>query len=370
MIFNSSGDTAKLYGRIWGGDGQYITSQLSAFLKGRKSATIHMHSPGGSVFDGNLIYNTLRAFKGDLTIVIDGIAASMATIIMLAANKIKIADNGWIMIHAPSGSVEGTAIEMEKYAKVLRILESQFTAYYMKRTSKTEEDLKAWLEGDNWFSSDMALTDNIVDEVVDPTLSDEDINAYHDMANIAACMENFASDEDLKSRFFQAEEKPQNSNTPKTNNMKLNAKTIVALGLESEAKDDQITAAVEIVIARNEVLEAKVTSMEKAQKDAQQKAVTDLIASGKKSGKVTAKNEERITKLAEYDIQLATETIDGMPGKENLTAIAGGGKPTIPNADGRDAWSFRDWKKKDYSGLLAMKDNDPDRYAQVVKNSN
>lgn len=370
MLFHSTDNAAKLYGEIYYGNGQYISNQLTEFLKNKKTATVHLHTPGGSVFDGNLIYNTLRAFKGDLTIVIDGLAASMGTIIMLAANKLKIADNGLIMIHSPSGRVEGNAKDMEKYAKLLRTLEADFVAQYSKKTGKESKDIEAWLDGDNWFSSSLALSENIVDEIVDPALSDADISAFHNMEGIAACLENFASDEDLQARFFQEEEKPQTS-TPKTNNnMKLNAKTIVALGLESEAKDNEISAAIENVIARNSALETKVEEMEKAQETAQAKAIESLIATAKKAGKITAKNEEQFTNLAKADFDLAKETIEALPSKENLTAMAGGGKPNIPNADGRDAWSFKDWKEKDYSGLLAMKEDDPERYAKVLKTSN
>jgi len=371
MIFQLSGKSSgSLYGAIYGGDARYIVGELKTFLQGKSNATIHMHTPGGSVFDGNLIYNTLRAYKGDLTIIIDGISASMGTIIMLAADTIKIADNGWIMIHSPAGIVQGNAKAMEQNAKVLRTLEAQFMKHYMARTSKTEEEVKDWLDGDNWFSADMAFDENLVDEVVDPALSDEDINAYHEMMNVAACIENFESDKELKERFFSAG--TQTSITPKiNNNMKLNAKTIVGLGIDPEAQDSTINAAIDDVVARNSTLEKNLKKMEDEQEARQAKATETLISAAVKSGKIKASDKERYQKLAKSDFDLAKDTIDNLPIKDNLTAQAGGlGKPNTPSADGRDKWTYKEWKEKDYSGLLKMAEEEPERYKQVLTTSN
>ena len=370
MIFTSQGNVGKLYGGIYWGHGEYIASELESFLKGKKNATIHLHTPGGSVFDGNLIYNTLRKYKGELTIVIDGIAASMGTIIMLAANKLKIADNAWIMIHSPSGLVEGTADVFEKNAKLLRTLENQFVQHYAKRTSQTEEEIKGWMDGDNWFSAEMALDKGLVDEVVEPELEDDDITAYHEMKNLAACLNSFESDESLTKRF--AAEAPIPSKTKTNNSMKnLNAKTAVALGVDPDASEEAVDKAINNVIDSNKKLKEENERLVNEQKAQDQKAIDNLINAAIKDGKIKKADEQHYRDLAEANFDLAQASLDKLPAKENITSGAGGeGKPNTPSADGRDDWDFRKWKQKDMKGLMEMKEEDPDRYKALLETAN
>lgn len=364
MIFSSEDNAAKLYGEIYGGQGQWIVSELSRFLKGKKSATIHLHTPGGSVFDGNLIYNELRRFKGELIIVIDGISASMGTIIMLAANKIKMADNAWVMIHNPEGGTRGNAKAHEQTAKVLRELERQFIDAYSKRTGKSAEDLASWLDGDNWFSANMALEEKIIDEVIDPVLDDESINSLN-QHNIAASLDSFESDEDLRKRLTNKVNKQKSDKT-----MALKAKTIVALGLDPEATEDKVNAAVESLIARNEALEKVNEDMVTAQKAETTKAIDVLIASAKKEGRIQAKDEDRFRRLAEKDLDLAKDTIAALPVKENITGAVTGDRKNQGAQPERKDWSYKDWKQKDMAGLLAMADENPEAYAELLKTSN
>jgi len=370
MIFTSQDNVGKLYGGIYWGNGEYIANELTSFLKGKSKATIHLHTPGGSVFDGNLIYNTLRKYKGELTIVIDGISASMGTIIMLAANKLKITDNAFIMIHSPSGIVEGTATVFEKNAKLLRSLESDFIKHYNKRTEQSEEEIKSWMDGDNWFSAEMALEKGLVDEIVDPELEDEAITAYHDMQNMAACLDSFESDESLQKRFSAEADKKRKPNI--NNSMKnLNAKTAVALGVDPDANENAVDNAINAMIDRNSTLEKENERLANEQKAQAKKAIDGMISAAVKSGKIKAADKERYEKLAQADFDLAKDTIDSIPAKENITAAAGGeGKPNTPSADGRDDWNFRKWKQEDMKGLLAMQEEDPERYNALKKSAN
>ncbi|MEI7504813.1 MAG: ATP-dependent Clp protease proteolytic subunit, partial [Paludibacter sp.] len=94
----------KLYGSIGssGINSFDFSTQLSELEKsGCKSLTIHMHCYGGSVFEGNVIYNALKNSKMSIKIVVDGIAASMASIILLAVKDVDIAENGYVMVHRP-----------------------------------------------------------------------------------------------------------------------------------------------------------------------------------------------------------------------------------------------------------------------------
>ena len=73
---------------------------------------LHINSPGGSVFDGLTIYNLLKQHPATVTTYIDGLAASIASVIALAGDRVIMADNALFMIHQPSGAVVGTASDM------------------------------------------------------------------------------------------------------------------------------------------------------------------------------------------------------------------------------------------------------------------
>lgn len=357
MILYTEGDIARMYGQIWGGDGQYIVADLKRYLKGKKNATIHIHSPGGSVFDGNLIYNELRKFKGELTFVIDGIAASMATVIISAADKIKMAENAWLMFHAPWGDMRGNAKELRQHLVVLEKTEQQLTKIYAKKMGKTIEEAESLMDGDNWMSSDMALDEGFIDEIVDPIIDDADIEAYTNF-KIAACLENFEDDETLKSKYFAQPNPTQKSKSKNQNkSMKLNAKSLEVLGLKDEPSDEQVNAAIETINARN-------TELENRLKEINSERVDTLISGAVSSGKILAKDKDHYKQLAETDFELAQGTIERLPAKGSINDQL---NKKSPSADGREDWTFAKWRKEDTPGLLAIKKDDPERYAEIIK---
>lgn len=350
MIFNSEENTAHLYGTIWSGDASYIVSDLKAFLKGKSEATIHLHSPGGSVFDGNLIYNALIQSKTKINIVIDGLAASMGSIIMLAGNTISIADNAFVMIHAPSGYVDGNASDMEKATKLLQSIEKQFITKYGKRTGKTEAEIKEWLTGENWFDAQQALDAGLVDSVVETVIDDLDFSAVQEM-NIAALFNSF----DEK---FTKQHNPINNNKNE-DKMKLTAKSIQVLGLKENATEDEINAA----ITRFESMESENNRLKQEVKASNEARVKALLDPAVADGRITAKEREEWEALANSNFELAAKSIAKLTAKEVLPV---GGKTPPANTDERKDWTFTDWSRKDTAGLLKMKSENPERYNALV----
>src|SRR3989304_3644893 len=84
-----------------------------------KSLTVHINSGGGEVFDGLAIYNYLKSSSGRTVVIIDGLAASMASVIAMAGDEIRMSDNSFLMIHNPSGGAMGDSRQMKKTADVL-----------------------------------------------------------------------------------------------------------------------------------------------------------------------------------------------------------------------------------------------------------
>lgn len=360
MYADIDGNVIKLYGRIWQGDAPYIISSISKLLKSSSNElTIHLHTPGGSVIDGNLIFNELAKSKAQISIIIDGLAASMGSILMLAAKHVSIAENAFIMIHAPSGSAEGNAKEFENTAKVLRSMESSFTKKLSAKTGKTDDELKEWMNGDNWFNADEALEAGLVDEIIDPIMEHSDMAAYKDVKMCATLFE--AVDKRETTPTTDTDQSNQNPT-----DMKIDAKATSALGLKENASESEINAAIVALQTKAEGLETKLSEKESAiqveAKAKREKLVGDAVA----SGKILATEKEQYLKDAEASYDLVERLLAKMPAKNSLN-----GKiieTPEASADGRDKWTYTDWRKKDAKGLIEMKTSEPERYNSLYEN--
>lgn len=114
---------------------------------------IYINSPGGSVFDGISIYNQIKRFSGEKIVHIDGIAASIASVIAMAGDTINIAENGMMMIHDPWGFVIGTSGEMRKYADSLDKVRDTILTTYVSKTGGDEKQIAAWMDAETWMNA-------------------------------------------------------------------------------------------------------------------------------------------------------------------------------------------------------------------------
>jgi ATP-dependent protease ClpP protease subunit len=132
------------------------------------SLFIDLHSFGGSVIEGNLIYNTLSKTKAKKLVDITGIAASMATVIMLPADRRRMNDDGFIMLHRPTSMAEGDEDVMLETAKILTSMKGTMAKRYSEISGKTIDEVNAlWLNGkDNWMDAAEALEAGLIDEII------------------------------------------------------------------------------------------------------------------------------------------------------------------------------------------------------------
>jgi ATP-dependent Clp protease protease subunit len=143
-----------------------------AEMKGAKRLDIHINSPGGQVFEGLAIYNAIRSFEGVKTAYVDGVAASIASVIALAADRVVTSDAALWMIHEPMGGVMsmGTADEIEadaaKTVKGLRKVRETMTDIYMTATGQPLAKVSAWLSAETWMTAAESLEFGFSDEVL------------------------------------------------------------------------------------------------------------------------------------------------------------------------------------------------------------
>jgi len=132
-----------------------------------KKINLHINSPGGSVYDGFAIYHFLASLK-DMTITayIDGIAASIASVIAMAADKIIIPEAATMMIHDPWGIVMGNAADLRKEAEVLDGMAAQIAGIYVARTGQDENQVKKWMAEETYFVGNDAVANGFAEELV------------------------------------------------------------------------------------------------------------------------------------------------------------------------------------------------------------
>ena len=153
---------------FWSGGGvtaKNFQAELSAIKA--KQIDLHINSPGGQVFDGIAIYNLLLNHPANVTTYIDGIAASIASVIALAGNEVIMADNALFMVHNPSGMVMGTAADMRSLADVLDKIRGTMASVYSKKSGKTDAEISSMLDAETWFTASEALEAGFIDEIAD-----------------------------------------------------------------------------------------------------------------------------------------------------------------------------------------------------------
>jgi len=146
-------------------------------LKG-KDIYLHVNCVGGEVFDGMAIYNTLKKYKGKVIAYIEGIAASMGSIIPLAADEIIMSENSLYMIHNAWGGAMGEARDMRKTAALLDKLSSEIANIYTKKTGLPLSTIEDMMDEETWFNSEEALQYGFIDRVSDAVM----VAAKYDMS--------------------------------------------------------------------------------------------------------------------------------------------------------------------------------------------
>lgn len=156
-----------LYGEV-GGFGTNASEFISALsqIKGTH-INLHIHSPGGSVFEGHAIFNALRNHPAGVTTYIDGIAASMASVIAMAGKPVKIASNGFLMIHNPWSQAVGDSADMRKEADVLDKLKESLVKIYSDKSGMKPDEIAAAMDAETWFDAEEAVAFGLADEVFD-----------------------------------------------------------------------------------------------------------------------------------------------------------------------------------------------------------
>jgi len=134
-----------------------------------KDISIYINSPGGSIYAGLAIYDTMQFVKPDVSTICCGIAMSMGSLLLAGGAKGKRLSlpNSRILIHQPSGGYEGASSDIEIHAREVLALRSRVDELYAKHTNQSIERVHADMERDRYFTGEEALAYGIVDRVIE-----------------------------------------------------------------------------------------------------------------------------------------------------------------------------------------------------------
>lgn len=164
-------NTISIYDSIgydyWTGEGvtaKRIAGALRSFGKG--AVTVNINSPGGDVFEGLAIYNLLRDHPGEITVKILGLAASAASVIAMAGDKIQIARSAFLMIHNSWSVAVGNRNDMREFADWLEPFDRAIADIYSARTGIDQKTAIKMMDAETWMGGNDAIKSYFADELL------------------------------------------------------------------------------------------------------------------------------------------------------------------------------------------------------------
>ena len=135
---------------------------------------VRLNSPGGSVWDGTAIMNALRAHRARVEVFVDGIAASIASVIAMGGDEIIMSRGSQMMIHRGSTITWGNASDLRKDAAVLDKIDSNIAGIYAARAGGDAEDWLALMEAETWYNAAEAVDAGLADRTDEPPADHDD----------------------------------------------------------------------------------------------------------------------------------------------------------------------------------------------------
>jgi ATP-dependent Clp endopeptidase proteolytic subunit ClpP len=342
-----------MYGEI-GLGGITDTELISQLYQSNGQETkVRLNSPGGDVFQGFAIYNAIKE-HGQCDMYIDGLAASMASIIMLAGRKIYASKNAMIMIHNPSiGGYQGDSKKLKSISQLLDKVKQLAIESYSERTGIDVEELATMLDSETWLTAQEALEKGFIDEITDEVLETESTITQKAKTPKMVFM-NY---------------KKKGENAPKS--------LTVILGIPSNSNPESILKAISSLKNRNVSLEAENKRIKTQIKQEQKEEAKKITALAIEKG-VINKNLERIQLMAfdtdfkktKEDLLNAISEVNGssvqMQNHKLIREIVLGSKTTIDEiktSKPKSEWTLQDYRKNAPKEL----ENDRTLYNKLIK---
>ena len=165
-----------------------------------ENITLHINSPGGSVFSAVAIANTLKNHKAKITANIDGLAASAATIITSACDTVRMPKNALFMVHNPITFAYGNNQDMQKTLEMLNKVKNSIIETYLNKAKTDKETLSELMDNETWMSAEEAKEYGFIDEILDENVEKEVIENKLIINNMAFDISRFKNFKEKKNQ--------------------------------------------------------------------------------------------------------------------------------------------------------------------------
>lgn len=311
-----SPDTAciLLYGEIGGFDGisdKDIVAELYEYASMYKSIDIRVNSPGGSVYAGMSIFNALRSSEADITIYVDGIAASMASVIALCGKPVYMSQYARLMLHAPYGGCYGNKEELRSVSDELASLEDTLADMYASRLGKTREEIKdTYFDGkDHWITAKEAKEMGLVDGIYD-IKEKVDAQSPQDIYAVFQARLNSQSFNTHNNMYEELRKRPSFAACATDED-------VVRMLASMENKAGQYDA---VVKERND-LKASLDGYVQKEKEARELEIKNLLESAMQKGRIAPASRDAYKAILEKDFENGKKIIESLPEKKSVEDV-------------------------------------------------
>lgn len=148
----------------WGVSAAQLVEALAG-VGADQTAHLHINSPGGDVFEGRAMASAVVAHPGEVVTHIDGLCASAATYLALAAGQVRMTEGGLFMVHNSWTIAYGDKAELAKTVELLGKIDGTIAADYARRTGASAEQVRTWMDAETWFTAQEALDAKFIDAI-------------------------------------------------------------------------------------------------------------------------------------------------------------------------------------------------------------
>lgn len=347
LIYKEIGDSVDEFGNMtYGINGSSFANEMQWLETQCKTINVRINSVGGNVFDGYSIVSAILHSKCKVNTYVDGVAASTAGWIAVAGNKCYMADYGTFMMHNPTGGDK----------KVLSMIKDTIVTILSNRTKLSKEEVDDMMSVETWISAEDCLKKGIVDELIK---TNKKVKVSNDLKQAFAIYNKLI-----------------------TNKME---KVTNVLKLQSDASEDSIVSAIDVLNKENETLKnekqaleqrisdlvAKNEAKELEAKEALKNKVIAFVNKMEVEGKITKDEVEKTIEFASKD-EASFEVVSNLLSKavNNKTSVKVFDFTKIPVKNGvedRSTWTYNDWETKDVKGLTNLYKENPEMFNELLK---
>ena len=187
-ITNQAADEAEvmLYDEVGG----WLGATADEFINDLRGITapnilLRVNSPGGQVYEGIAIANALRSHPANVTVQVDGLAASIASVIAMAGDRVRMMPNAMLMLHEASGLTVGNAADHRETAELLDKISGNIADAYAARAGGTRDEWRQVMVKETWYTAEEAVEAGLADEAVQVPQTDQSVSAKADEPDMA-----------------------------------------------------------------------------------------------------------------------------------------------------------------------------------------